>query len=1070
MRFGFFVTVFAAVLFSVSAAAGVPTERMVDAAGVTGGLVVHVGCGTGADTTQLCFGDSWLVHGLDTDAAEIEHARARIQSLGLYGRVSVDVFDGIHLPYVDGLVNLLVCSGLGDVAASEVMRVLAPGGVAYVPHGDRWKKTVKPVPTDTDEWTHFMHDAGGNAVAQDSRAGSPRQLRWAAPPRWCRSHEFPSSVNAVVASAGRIFTIFDEAPTGVFEKLPQNCNLIARDASNGVLLWKVPMRRWQPEFGTGEGNRWNIHHTIPRRLIAEGDRVYVTLQFLDSPVSVLDAATGETLAEALPGTEGTDEMVLSDGTLVVKTTKERSVGATVRFEKEVLHDGLAAVDVGTGTVLWRHEGVRVIPYTLAVRDGRVLYHDMEDIVCLDADNGAELWRSPNLIPYTFGGSSSLVVKDGVVLFHGHTVTTSSETGKDAEKKRAKSKKPSAVMSAYSLKNGDVLWDAKGHKSWAGASTLPTEIFVVDDVVWYGNSLKGYDLYTGEVRGEMAVDNLISPGHHYRCHTAKATERFLILPKRGAEFVDVNGDEHMRNDWLRAPCFTGLTPANGLVYVPPSQCFCYPGVKVFGYLAMASGVPEPLKPSTTADVEKGPAYGKVNAGTTVPDSDWPMYRRDPMRSGSTKETVSTKLNQAWYVDLKTKGAPPVVVGDRVWVAEKDARRIRCLDAKTGEDVWHFTAGGRIDSPPTIYEGKVLFGCRDGKVYCLRATDGQLVWRFRAAPDKRTVYFEQVESVWPVQGSVLVQDGTVYFAAGHSSFLDGGIMVYGLDVNTGVPKYHHLLEGPWPDIKTDVGTPFAMEGALPDLFVSDGRDLYMQRVKFDAELNRIPVRRESPLGELDMGENHLVATGGFLDDTGFDRLYWMYSHRWPGFYFSQQSPKAGQLVVFDKNTTYAVKYFYRRHQWSPLFIPEGQGYLLFADDNDNQPALEEKGQKTALDWLPEGVNTDKHRRGGRGVEKGTGYIRQKPATWQELIPLRVRAMVLSGDRLFVAGTPDKLDPGDPFAGFEDRGEAELHVYSAKDGSLLASRSLPAPPAFDGLIVAHDRLYLSTADNRVICFSDE
>ncbi|MHC4434836.1 MAG: hypothetical protein ACYTBS_23605, partial [Planctomycetota bacterium] len=33
----------------------------------------------------------------------------------------------------------------------------------------------------------------------------------------------------------------------------------------------------------------------PRRLVAQGDRVYVTLG-LDDPISLLDAATGETVA------------------------------------------------------------------------------------------------------------------------------------------------------------------------------------------------------------------------------------------------------------------------------------------------------------------------------------------------------------------------------------------------------------------------------------------------------------------------------------------------------------------------------------------------------------------------------------------------------------------------------------------------------------------------------------------------------------------------------------------------------------------------------------------------------
>ena len=446
----------------------------------------------------------------------------------------------------------------------------------------------------------------------------------------------------------------------------------------------------------------------------------------------------------------------------------------------------------------------------------------------------------------------------------------------------------------------------------------------------------------------------------------------------------------------------------------------------------------------------------------------MYRHDVRRSGCSKAAVPAELSQTWEVGLACQGSPPVLVGDRLWVAEKDAHRIRCLGAADGKALWSFTAGGRIDSAPTVHDGLVLFGCRDGSVYCLRAADGALVWRFRAAPeDRRLVSFEQVESVWPVHGSVLVQGGVVYFAAGRSSFLDGGILVYGLDARTGKVLHHHLLEGPWPDVKTDVGRPFAMEGALPDLLVSDGKDLYMMRVKFDAKLNRLPTRRESSLGELDMGALHLAATGGFLDDTGYDRIYWMYSRRWPGFYFAQHSPKAGQLVVFDDSTTFAVKYFYRRIQWSPLFIPASHGYLLFADANDNEPTFLSKALKP-VQWLPKEAYTDKHRRGGQGAEKGTGYVRQRPAKWQKMIPVRVRAMVLAGGRLFAAGPPDVLDEQDPYAAFDGRKGAALQVFSAADGTLLKQQPLASPPAFDGMIAAKGRLYLSTRDGRVLCLA--
>ena len=261
---------------------------------------------------------------------------------------------------------------------------------------------------------------------------------------------------------------------------------------------------------------------------------------------------------------------------------------------------------------------------------------------------------------------------------------------------------------------------------------------------------------------------------------------------------------------------------------------------------------------------------------------------------------------------------------------------------------------------------------------------------------------------------------------------------------------------------------MEGALTDLFVSDGTDLYMMRIKFDSELGRIPTKRESALGELDMGAVHLSATGGFLDDSGYDRIYWMHGRRWPGFNMAQHSPKAGQLVVFGGGTTYAVKYFYRRHQWSPMFIPAEQGYLLFADDSENEPVFIEKGKKI-LDWLPKGASKDSHRRGGRGTDKGTGFVREAPEKWQKLIPLRVRAMVLAGDRIFAAGTPDVLDPDDPLAAFEGRAGASLAVFSAADGKKLSEMKLEHPPAFDGMSAARGRLYLATQDGRLVCMGD-
>ena len=61
-------------------------DAILQAAGIEGGLVVHVGCGDGKLTAGLRACDRFLVHGLDTDAKNVAAARKHIQSLGCTGR------------------------------------------------------------------------------------------------------------------------------------------------------------------------------------------------------------------------------------------------------------------------------------------------------------------------------------------------------------------------------------------------------------------------------------------------------------------------------------------------------------------------------------------------------------------------------------------------------------------------------------------------------------------------------------------------------------------------------------------------------------------------------------------------------------------------------------------------------------------------------------------------------------------------------------------------------------------------------------------------------------------------
>ena len=68
-------------LFLTASAGADSAQEILDATGVKGGLVVHIGCGDGKVTADLHASDSYLVHGLDGDVTNVAKARAHIKSL-----------------------------------------------------------------------------------------------------------------------------------------------------------------------------------------------------------------------------------------------------------------------------------------------------------------------------------------------------------------------------------------------------------------------------------------------------------------------------------------------------------------------------------------------------------------------------------------------------------------------------------------------------------------------------------------------------------------------------------------------------------------------------------------------------------------------------------------------------------------------------------------------------------------------------------------------------------------------------------------------------------------------------
>jgi hypothetical protein len=367
--------------------------------------------------------------------------------------------------------------------------------------------------------------------------------------------------------------------------------------------------------------------------------------------------------------------------------------------------------------------------------------------------------------------------------------------------------------------------------------------------------------------------------------------------------------------------------------------------------------------------------------------------------------------------------------------------------------------------------------------LHAKDGALVWRFKALPERLICVYEQLESTWPVHGSILIQEGVAYFAAGRNSFLDGGIFLFGLDPMIGRVVHQRRLAGPYSKfglpripiktagvmesdddqddstlsddrllylhhqrpIRWSTGL-MGLEGHKADIMLADDRFLYLRHQAFDLDLN--PVDAEK------LKAPHLITSHGFTDAIPHHRSFWTLDTTIRSGLAVGPSPVHGDILVKDGNRFYEVRGYQPGRD--TYFDPRVAGYQLFA--GEISPIAGDQTTTSAQNAKPV--------RKTRQPEIRRVFTSRE--RWSVQIPLTGKAMMLAGDVLFVAGTPVAFPKDDLAKAYEGRMGGVLWAVSAKDGRKLAEYKLDTPPVWDSLAAAHGRLILCTEDGRVRCFT--
>ncbi len=1057
---------------SARAAEAQRAEKVFSATGIKGGVILHLGATDGKFTAALKANDHCCVQGLTTDTSACDAARTYIQSQGLYGAVSVVPYDGKHLPYVDNLAALVVVDDQA-VPMAEVMRVLRPLGAAVVK--DKDEVIVKPWPKEYDEWQQHYHGPDNNAVAHDTAVGPPRRYQWIAFPQWQRSHHIMPSMNCLLASDSRLYTVEDLA-SAEHPALPGKYALICRDAFSGIELWRVAFPDWHSTLIYDK----NMPVQLQRRCAAIGDTVYCTPGYF-APVTAYDAATGA-VKKVYGETKNTTEFVYDRGTLYVVTgepTYKRgentdALGSSkfnanlygppvITFENP--KSTISAIDATTGRTLWKNSGEDTAGYlgaTLGIIGDRVVLYTGGGVTAWDRASGKKLWSTPAPVSFynaTIGIAISLVLsEEGAYMADGKE------------------------LRAFRLSDGKQLWSAPAtfnhHKE--------PDVFLTGGLVWAAGynanrgqldrgidlnymGVVGYDPKTGEVV-EQIPQRMIRPMGHDRCYRNRITDSYYINSATGgSDYLEFGTGTEFPHPWVRATCGIGFMPSGGLLYAGPPSCSCCNWVMLNGLNALA---PEPklaksdgpVKVKPVNRLEKGPAFGAA-AGAAASPTDWPTYRHDGVRSGVSKDSVGSSISQQWEVELTGRPSAPVIAAGTLFVANIDAHQLCAFNARTGEPRWKFSAGGRIDSPPTYADGFVYFGSRDGAVYSVRASDGALAWRFTPLPGRLICAYEQLESAWPVNGTVLLKDGLVYFAAGRNSFLDGGIFVYALDRKTGEVRHQRRMYGPFgedgfpiltsPQLRTGMG----IYGFKADVPVDGGPCVYFKQQAFQPDL--------TPVEQTAVKKRHLIANPGFLESIPQHRTFWTLDTVTRYDILTGLAGVHGDILVVDGDRFVEVRGYQPARQ-TP-FDPRVSGYTLYcgiAGEKDPAPKAKRPGNGKTGKKKAGKRNTAAARK-ARALAQAAAAT-QSRKVWESPIPLTGKAIAMSEKVVFVAGTPVVFPEGDIAKAYEGRMGGVLWLADTKTGEKLAEYPLPAPPAWDSLAVADGSLYIALADGRLLCFA--
>ncbi len=794
-------------------------KHLIELGNIPRGICALIGSDDSQLGLEIARTDNFLVHIIDSNSESIDPIKKKADEEGLYGRnlVAETITFENELPFAENTIDLIINTrltkkGLNSSFLDEIIYTLRPQGIAILgirkptksdlkPNQIKsnlkqagiknvavfydgfgvWAKITKPELEGVDDWSHWEHAPDNNPVSTDKVIKAPYMTKWMGTPYYIAMPAITT------AAGGRIFIAMGHIAHHKREE-PWLNTLVAQNGYNGTELWtrKLP-------------DGYLAHRSA---FIATKDTFYM-IDTDGNGVILIDPETGWD-KRRIDCPEITGEwkwIALNDGILYALVGDYKDPPETTIVRSEYTHwswgelsrgyyqkrvpwgfgKTLLAYDLKQDKLLWTHKEESPVDSRAMVMGGGKLYFYGPDshIGCLDTKNGRLDWTNDDK------ETRELIEEPGRGLISTPGFRTMCYSIHTPEALFYEAQTRMNIV-AVSKKDGSRLWHRRK------TSNNPNMIYL-DGQLYVGIGPEGNTLILDPMTGKTISDLGFKKRSCARL-TATPDSLFCRGWPEGLTRFDRQTKEILFNGAFRPSCNDGVIGANGLLYLGPWACDC--NLSLMGRVALSSAGDfqferEPNEPEQLTHACDD--VTQIESFIEIKDNDWPTYRGNNNRSGSTQVRIPENVNKLWTYQPDHEYTPtaPVSAGEMVFVCGDDGK-VRAISAANGQLKWSFLTTAPILQPPTIWNNRVYVGSSDGYIYALEAASGSLLWRFRAAPvERRIPVYGSICSTWPVNSGVIIDDGVAYAAAGIIDY--DGTYVYALDAITGKVKWQNNSSG-------------------------------------------------------------------------------------------------------------------------------------------------------------------------------------------------------------------------------------------------------------------------------------